>query len=389
MALKAARAGTYVKQPEGYRAFLPAALPVKPPIAIDAELIKLLSDADHALGRLDGVASVLPNPNLFVAMYVRREAVLSSQIEGTESTLEDVLEFETGAQNVANPKDVEEVVNYVRAMNYGLRRLAELPLSLQLIREIHQVLLTDVRGGERRPGEFRSVQNWIGPRGCELSQAIFIPPPPDKLAETVRNFELFLIDRSALPVLVHCAVAHAQFEAIHPFLDGNGRVGRLLMTLMLCERGVLEQPLLYLSYYLQAHQAEYYDRLMAVRRAGNWEGWISFFIRGVLEVSRGAADTAREILELREHHRQLVGTEVSGSMIGLTLLDYLFQQPIVSVRMAADHLQCSFVTASALIAQFERTGMVREITGQQRNRRYRYEPYLKLFERDMLREPGA
>lgn len=347
-------------------------------------MTKLLSDADRALGRLDGVASVLPNPDLFVAMYVRQEAVLSSQIEGTQSTLEDVLEFEADPQSRANPKDVEEVVNYVAAMNHGLRRLPQLPLSLRLIREIHQELLQGVRGAERTPGEFRRSQNWIGPPGSTLETASFIPPPPHEMQVSLNDFEKFLHDRDSFPVLIHCAIAHAQFETIHPFLDGNGRVGRLLITLLLCERSVLRLPLLYLSYYFKAHRAQYYDRLMAIRHDGDWEGWIKFFLRGVFEVSQGATETARAVLELREHHRHIVGAEIPGRTAALGLLDYLFQSPIVSVKMVEHRLECAYVTAAGLIEELERLEIVREITGKRRGRRYRYDPYVALFDRQVF-----
>ncbi len=271
------RAGRYIKQPSGYSAFIPADLPPKPPIKMDSKLIRLLSDAHGSLCRLDGVASVLPNVDLFVAMYVKQEAVLSSQIEGTQSTLENVLEFEVDAKGKDVPKDVEEVVNYVQAMNYGLQRLEELPLSLRLIREIHEILLEGVRGEHRTPGEFRRSQNWIGPAGATINKATFVPPPVNEMKQALGNFEKFLHDEDSFHILVQAGLAHAQFETIHPFLDGNGRVGRLLITFLLCEKGVLHQPLLYLSSYFKAHRAEYYDRLSAIRTDGDWEGWLRFF----------------------------------------------------------------------------------------------------------------
>ena len=374
------RAGRYVKQATGYRAFIPAPLPPDPPVAMDAEILRLLSDADRSLGRLDGVTSVLPNPDLFVAMYVRHEAVLSSQIEGTQSTLEDVLQFEIDAKGHDRPKDVEEVINYIHAMNYGLERLKDLPLSLRLIREIHAKLLEGVRGGERTPGEFRQSQNWIGPAGCTLATASFIPPPVYEMHQALDNFEKFLHDTTSFPVLIHCGLVHAQFETIHPFIDGNGRVGRLLITFLLCQRGVLQRPLLYLSFYLKAHRAEYYDRLMAIRHDGNWEGWLKFFLRGVHEVSEAATATARAIRNLREGHRQVIAQKLGGSTAGLRLLDFLYEQPLISVRLVERHLGCSYVTASKLVEQFVELGLLREITGWQRNRRYRYKPYLALFE---------
>lgn len=243
------RAGVYIKQVTGYFAFIPENLPPTPSVLMDRELTRLLSDADRALGRLDGVATVLPNPDLFVAMYVKQEAVYSSQIEGTQSTLEDVLEHEAEALKQGRPEDVAEVMNYIRAMNYGIDRLRKLPLSLRLIREIHAELLKNIRGGERTPGEFRKSQNWIGPSGCSLSQAEFVPPPPHEMLKALDNFEKFLHDKESLPVLIHCGLAHAQFETIHPFLDGNGRIGRLLIMFLLCERNILHRPLLYLSLF--------------------------------------------------------------------------------------------------------------------------------------------
>lgn len=373
------RSGRYIQQPGGYRAFIPKPLPPDPPIDLGGDLAQLLSNADRALGRLDGVASVLPNPNLFVAMYVRQEAVLSSQIEGTQSTLQDLLDFEAGGRRASQPRDVEEVVNYVRAMNHGLARITELPLSLRLTREIHSELLEGVRGQNRSPGEFRRTQNWLGPQGCTLREAEFVPPPPQEMNQALHDFERFLHARDSLPVLVQCGLAHAQFETIHPFLDGNGRVGRLLITLLLCERGVLQRPLLYLSHYLRAHRAEYYDRLTAIRNDGDWEGWLKFFLRGVYEISRSATESSRSILELRERHRDQIAS-LSSSNSGLRLLDYLFQQPVVTIRLVADQLGCSFVTAARTVEDMGRLGLLVEVTGWKRNRRYSYDPYLQLFD---------
>ncbi len=366
-----------MKQQTGYSAFIPSPLPPEPPVHVDDELARLLSDADRALGRLDGVASVLPNPNLFVAMYVRQEAVLSSQIEGTQSTLEDVLQFEADARGRNVPRDVEEVVNYIRAMNYGLERLKELPLSLRLIREIHAELLRGVRGAHRTPGEFRTSQNWIGPENCTLTTATFVPPPPHEMHEALGNLEKFLHDTRSFPALIHCGLAHVQFESIHPFLDGNGRVGRLLITFLLCQRGVLQRPLLYLSHFLKRHRAEYYDRLMAIRNDGDWEGWLKFFLRGVHEVSHQATETSRAILELRERNRQKLG----DNALGVQLLEYLFEQPLVTVRMVERRLRCSFATANKLVDQFDQLGILKKVSRfALRNRRFRYEPYLALFE---------
>jgi Fic family protein len=351
-------------------------------------MTSLLSDADRALGRLDGASSVLPNPDLFVAMYVRHEAVLSSQIEGTQSTLEDVLQFEIDASGQELPKDVAEVVNYVKAMNHGLVRLPELPLSLRLIREIHAKLLEGVRGGQRTPGEFRTSQNWIGPAGCKLATATFVPPPVPEMHVALGNLEEFLHHTTSFPVLIHCGLAHAQFETIHPFLDGNGRVGRLLITFLLCQRGVLHRPLLYLSHHLRAHRADYYDGLMAVRNDGDWEGWLKFFLRGVWEVSEQATMTARAILDLRNMHGRLLNERLPDNAAARRLLDYLFEQPITTVRLVEQRLGCSYVTASRLMNHFAEFKLVREITGYQRNRRYAYEPYLALFAPERGAEPA-
>src|SRR3984957_7741850 len=374
------RAGNYVKQLDGYRAFIPAPLPPVPPLEMDRELTRLLSEADHALGRLDGVTSILPNPDLFVSMYVRHEAVLSSQIEGTQSTLEDVLQFEIDANGDEHPKDVEEVVNYVRAMNYGLKRLDDLPLSLRLIREIHGKLLKGGRGANRTPGECRRSQNWIGPANCTLATATFVPPPVHEMQDALGNLENFLHETTAYPTLIVCGLGHAQFETIHPFLDGNGRVGRLLITFLLCQRGILKYPLLYLSHYLKFHRAEYYDRLMAIRNDGNWEGWLKFFLKGVGEVSRSAAETARRILELRLKHQALIRNKAPNQVNAVGLLDYLFEQPIVTARLVEERLGCAYMTADKLLKQFKQLKIVKETTGGQRNRRFEYSPYLALFE---------
>lgn len=375
------RAGRLIQQPTGYKAFVPAPLPPDPPIAYSGELQTLLSNADRDIGRLDALASLLPNPDLFVAMYVRHEAVLSSQIEGTQSTLEDVLAFEADAVRDDTPKDVAEVVNYVRAMNHGLARLPDLPLSLRLLREIHAELMQGVRGGDKSAGEFRTSQNWIGGRGSTLRDASFIPPPPHELMTALGQLERFLHEaRTRVPLLVRCALAHAQFETIHPFLDGNGRVGRLLITLMLCEEGALSRPLLYLSLYLKARRAEYYDRLTAIRQQGHWESWIAFFLRGVSVTARAATQTAQDIVALRDGHRAAVARNARA----LALLDQLLRQPTVSVKHVAQRLGCSFPTASKLVHDFEARGWLRESTGYGRNRLWRYQPYVDLFHRDAL-----
>ncbi len=371
------RAGRLVRQETGYTAFVPTPLPPDPPLVFDTALVSRLADAADAVGRLDGVAQTLPNPDLFVAMYVRREAVLSSQIEGTQSTLNDVLAYELEPGRHDLPDDVEEVVNYVRAMNYGIDRLTDLPLSLRLIREIHAELLRTGRGAAKEPGEFRRSQNWIGPEGLSLRDATFIPPPPDEMTEALGDLEVFLHADHRLPPLIECALAHAQFETIHPFVDGNGRVGRLLIAFLLVLRGVLHRPLLYLSYYLKRHRATYYDRLTAIREDGDWEGWLLFFLTGVQETAEEAVGTARAIVELRERH-QSRAADVAG-VNGVKSLDVLFQRPLVNVNLLADALDVTFATANRVIDALQAAGMVVEVTGGRRNRVFRYTPYLDLF----------
>ncbi len=375
------RAGTYVRQLTGeaqYRAFIPKPLPPDPQVDMDQEMWKLLSDADRALGRLDGVTEMLPNPNLFVAMYVRKEAVLSSQIEGTQASLVDILEFEADKATKGLPGDVGEVVNYVDAVNYGLQRLQELPLSLRLICEIHERLLSGVRGHERSPGAFRTSQNWIGPPGCSIADASFVPPPPAEMVTALGHLERFLHDESPMPVLLKLGLVHSQFETIHPFLDGNGRVGRLLITFLLCQSEVLRKPLLYLSYYFKRNRQEYYDRLMAVRTRGDWEGWLKFFLRGTHEVAHQATDTARAIISLREHHHHLVREQIRG-YAGLRLLDILYYQPIITVKRASETLEISNVAANKLVADFEAHALLARLGESKRNRVFAYAPYLDLF----------
>jgi Fic family protein len=373
------RAGRFVTQPEGYAAFIPKSLPPDPPLDLDAGVLTLLEGAVAELGRLDGVAKVIPDPEFFVSMYVRREAVLSSQIEGTQSTLEDLLELELETEHRDPLSDAYELANYVRAMNFGLDRIKTLPLSLRLIREIHGELLRDGRGSKATPGEFRRAQNWIGPQGASLRQATFIPPPVPDMKEALHQFEGYLHAESSYPTLIEVGLAHAQFETIHPFVEGNGRVGRLLNTFLLVHRGILRQPLLYLSYYFKLHRTEYYDRLMAVRLAGDWEGWVRFFLRGVVQTAQEATETAEKLFELRESHRSMILDNKLGQN-GLMLLSHLFQRPLVNINLVASLLGSTFPTASRLVSGFEELGLLTEITGQKRSRVFRYEPYLVLFD---------
>ena len=373
------RAGRYVAQPEGYRAFIPKPLPPDPPLDVDPEMLGLLSEADIALGRLDGTADVLPNPDLFVAMYVRKEAVLSSQIEGTQASLVELLDFEAAAPRRTVRSDVLEVLNYVAALNHAIDRVEDLPLSLRLLREVHNVLMTGVRGGGRYRGEFRTTQNWIGPPGAGPDDAVFVPPPPSQLMGALGHFETFLHTRNGMPPLVHAGLAHAQFETIHPFVDGNGRMGRLLMTFLLIHHGVLARPLLYLSYYLNEHRQQYGDGLQRVRDEGAWEDWLRFFLRGVAEVAREATATAKDVLAMQALHGDLALTHTSGNPRASDFVDVLMRRPVITVNQAADELHVSYPTANALISKFEAIGLLRETTGQARNRRYRYQPYVDLL----------
>jgi Fic family protein len=377
------RAGRFVAQPGGYDAFVPAPLPPDPPVSLSGELLALLSRADVAVGRLDGVVKLVPDPDFFVAMYVRREAVLSSQIEGTQSTLDDLLAIELEPEREPEHADVEDIVNYVAAMSHGLRRIAELPLSLRLIREIHAELLRDGRGAHATPGEFRKVQNWIGAPGATLQAATFVPPPVPEMKQALHDFEGFLHDGAPRPPLIEAGLAHAQFETVHPFLDGNGRVGRLLITFLLVHRGMLREPLLYLSHHFKRYRSEYYERLLAIRDRGDWEGWLRFFLDGVATTAEEATQTAERIFELRERHRELVGERIPGAR-AQQLLRILFERPLVNVRYVAQAADVTFPTAGRLVARFEELGLVREVTGQRRSRLFRYEPYLRLFD-----EPGA
>jgi Fic family protein len=375
------RAGRFSAEGSSYEAFLPAPLPPDPPVSVDAEMLAVLSSADQALGRLDGVIQTVPDPDLFVAMYVRREAVLSSQIEGTQSTLDDLLSAELEPTTPGLPQDVEEVVNYVRAMTFGLDRLSTLPLSKRLIREIHRELLSSGRGAHRMPGEFRADQNWIGPQGAPIERATFVPPPVPHMHRALDQFERFLHEDADHPVLIHVGLAHAQFETIHPFLDGNGRVGRLLITFLLVHRRSLHRPVLYLSHYLKQNRTEYYDRLTAIRRRGDWEGWLLFFLKGVAQTTTEATETARAILDLRDDHMSLAQQRVG--LNGVRLLDLLFRRPLVNVNLVRDELGLSFATANNLVAQFEGADIVREVTGGRRRRIFRYDAYLALLQDDL------
>ena len=377
---KELRGGRYQAQPSGYRAFIPAPLPPRPPVRVEGDLQSLLSKADHALGRLDGSVLTLPNPDLFVFMYVRKEAVLSSQIEGTQSSLQDLLAAEADLLGAERPRDVAEVINYVAAMRHGLSRLADLPVSVRLIKEIHAELMKGTRGGNLTPGELRRSQNWIGPAGSTLASAAFVPPPHQDIPDLLGNLEVFLHHEDGLPFLIKVGLAHAQFETIHPFLDGNGRVGRLLITFLLTERNILQKPVLYLSHYFKRHRSAYYDRLQAIRDHGDWEGWLAFFLKGVVEVGAEATETARRILALRESHRSMIADKLGRAAgNGHRVLEALFNRPIVSVADVKEITGTTYAAANTLVSRLAALGILVEMTGFTRIRRYRYGPYVSLF----------
>ena len=374
------RAGRYVSQSAGYKAFIPSSLPPDPPLQLDETGQSLLSEAGIALGRLDGSIQILPDADLFMYMFIRKEAVLSSQIEGTQSSLNDLLAAEAKLYGLHERDDVWEVINHVQALNHGLARLNELPLSMRLIREIHGVLIKDVRGSRYRPGEFRTSQNWIGAAGSAINDAVFVPPPPHEMQTALGELERFWHSDPGLPILIKIALVHAQFETIHPFLDGNGRIGRLLITFLLIISQTLREPALFLSEYFIRHRSEYYARLQAVRDEGAWENWVVFFLKGVLEVSNQAAAAAAEVVRLREEHRRMVTENFGRSAAnGLRVLELLYRFPVVNVNQVSENTAIGFGHANLLIARFVDEGLLVEITGQKRNRLFQYKPYTDVF----------
>lgn len=378
---KSKRVGQFLKSSvvggEHYNTYVPQKLPPDPPLDI-GDLLPLLEQAITAIARLDGMSMVLPDASLFLYMYVRKEAVLSSQIEGTQSSLSDLLLFETEAAPGAPLDDITEVSCYVAAMNYGLQRLKEFPMSLRLIKEIHEKLMENARGGNKMPGEFRTSQNWIG--GTRPGNAKFVPPPPELLMQTLGDLELFLNDENIkLPVLIKAALAHVQFETIHPFLDGNGRLGRLLITFILCGEGVLKEPLLYLSLYLKANRQQYYDHLQLVRETGDWEAWIKFFLTGVVETANQAAETAQAIIKLFNKDRTIIEKSGRSTATILTLHTYLQRNPISNTTKMKK--TCDLVLPSIMRAlkTLEELGIVKEITGKERHKVFVYNEYLDIL----------
>lgn len=377
------RLGTYVETSAGgerVRAYVPAPLPPDPPLHFQ-QLMTVYERASAAVGRLDGVATILPSTPLFLYMYVRKEALLSSQIEGTQSSLSDLLLYENDEPPAVALDDVTEVSNYVAAIEHGVERIrGGFPLSLRLIREMHAILLKSGRGAGKQPGEFRRSQNWIG--GTRPGNALFVPPPSDRLNECLDAFERFLHDEDVgLPPLIRAGLAHVQFETIHPFLDGNGRLGRLLITLILCEAGVLCEPILYLSLFLKSRRDDYYRLLQEVRQAGAWEAWMEFFLTGVADTAEQATMTARDLMAMFDEHREKIRALGRAAPSALRVHEHMQARPVVTIKSVAEGLGTSFQTAGGALEKLAGLGVVRETTGKQRGRIYVYSEYLALLDR--------
>lgn len=374
-------AGRLVRATSGYWAYVPNPLP--PSLEWDAALVSQISRADLAVGTLSGLGETLPNPHLLIYPFIRREAVLSSRIEGTQSSLSDLLLFE--ATQVEKQRDVKEVQNYVRAMEYGLKRLHELPLSLRFILELHGILMEGVRGEHAAPGEFRRSQNWIGAPGATLNEATFVPPPVTEMQECLNQLEKFLHSDTRLPAIVQAAMVHYQFETIHPFLDGNGRIGRLLITLLLCQKNVLARPLLYLSAFFEQHRQEYYEILLKVSQIGAWREWIEFFLKAVTEQSEDALSRSRRLLELLRGYSNMAREKHLPPTAG-QLIELIFMKPVLNAKTAQDFLKVSYPSAQNAINSLEKAGILTEITGRKRDKAYSAKEILKALDGEMA--PG-
>jgi Fic family protein len=379
------RAGKYIKQPTNYEAFMPAPLPPSPGLKQDDEFSLLLSKASLSLGKLSGLASVISDPDLFVYLYVRKEALLSSQIEGTQCSLEDVLDSKTES-DISN-HEISEVTNYVKAMNSGLDRLEKIPVSTRLIKEMHAVLMSGVRGSNKTPGEFRRSQNWIGNAGATLNTAEFVPPPFEDIDNLMSDLEKFIHSENNIPPLVKAALIHAQFETIHPFLDGNGRLGRLLITYLLCYWKVLDRPLLYLSYYFKAYRSEYYKKLMKTRVEGDWEGWVKFFLNAVAESAEMANTAALEIHNLHQTDRMLL-QKSKPTAYALQVFTEFCISPFWTAQELREKHNSSKPKIQRALERLENLGIVREVSGKQRNRKYVYTKYLDILVRDTTTQIG-
>lgn len=372
------RSGKYINQLKGelqYKAFVPNFLPFE--IKVDNDLQVLLSKADLALGRLDGIAETLPDVAFFILMYIRKEATLSSQVEGTQATFADVLKAEAKVEDLEIHKDVDEILNYIKAMNYGLERLKTFPLSLRLIKEIHKILLEGVRGEGKEPGEFRKSQNWVG--GTTIQRASFVPVPSQEIMSLLDNLEKFLHDKSPMPILLKTGLVHAQFENIHPFLDGNGRIGRLLIAFYLCQQKALDKPLLYLSDFFRKYRQEYYDRLNAFHEKDDIEGWLKFFLEGIAVTAEQAVETSKKILKLRKEDIKKIST-LDRSIAKATLVfDSLFHTSLITIKDVERITGLKNPNALALVNKMTELEIVKEITGRKRNKVFAYQQYINLF----------
>ena len=372
--------GALVSIGEGRWAFVPAPLP--PKLAYGSRVVATLSEADRALGELAGLGRTLPNPYLLTRPFLRREAVLSSRIEGTRASLVDLYAFEVEPPLFGEPErrdDVREVRNYVRALEHGIERLGKLPISQRLLREMHAILMEGVRGAHSDPGEFRRIQNWIGPPGAGMEDATYVPPPPAEIPMALGALERYVHRDTGQPPLVDIALVHYQFEAVHPFLDGNGRIGRLLITLMLIERDLLPEPLLYLSAYFERHRSAYYDHLLVLSQKGAWEEWLLFFLRGVTAESHDASRRAGKLFDLRESYRERFQREGTRGNL-LAAVNHLFASPVTGIRELAEFLGVSFEAARRLVKRLEDEGVLEEITGRRRNRVYAAREVIEVLE---------
>ncbi|HOD87331.1 MAG TPA: Fic family protein [bacterium] len=373
------RSGKYINQLKGelqYKAFMPNFLPFA--IQSDDEFQTLLSRADLALGRLDGIAETLPDADFFILMYIRKEATLSSQVEGTQATFADVLKAEAKVGDLEIRKDVDEILNYIKAMNYGLERLKTFPLSLRLIKDIHKILLEGVRGEGKEPGEFRKSQNWIG--GTSIQRASFVPSPPQEIMSLLDNFEKFLYDKSPMPILLKTGLLHTQFENIHPFLDGNGRIGRLLITFYLCQQKILDKPLLYLSDFFKRYRQEYYDRLNAFHEKDDIEGWLKFFLEGVAVTAEQAVETSKKILKLRGDGLNKISSLGRSTPKATLVFNSLFHTPLITIKDVERIAELKNPNALALVNKLVRLEILEETTGRKRNKVFAYRQYIKLFD---------
>ena len=359
-----------------YKSFVPTPLPPKPSIELTEDMINLLIKANSQLAVLESLATRIPNVELFVSMYVRKEALMSSQIEGTQATLEDVLDPMIEANTNRN---VADVVNYIKATEFAIKRLNELPLCNRLIKETHAVLMEGVRGQEKSPGEFRRSQNWIGGQGSTLKNARYIPPSPDDMIEAMSDLEKYINADDELDALIRAALIHYQFETIHPFLDGNGRVGRLLITLFLMEKKVLSTPALYISYFLKKNRVEYYDRMTEVRAKGNYEQWVTFFLRALLESAEDATVTIDELVALHDKNAAVISGMGRAAKNAMLVFEYLEANPIIEIRKTAEALSITFNTASSAIKRLADAGILVQTTNASRNRTFAYGDYLSIL----------